>query len=314
MTFCKLDSGIVKSSIWSSPLETRILWITMLAIKDENGFVECSRSGLIRLANIPADKFDSAIIELESPDPDSKSQEFDGRRIDKIDGGWIVLNHEKYRTPESEKKASRNEYMREYMRKKREKQYVKPNIKLTPVNSELTSVSVSNYVSNSVSDDKKNQPEQKYSMGFLMFWKAYPRRIGKGAAYKAWNKVNKEAEKIMEGVRLFSELCIKKRTEEKYIPHPSTWLNERRWEDEYDQNHPTTKSTTQKTDQLDCGSLQLRIKNNWPGFIDYDYWPDTMDEKRWRVVERLMFDENYRLLNGYRERVINYLENNVEPN
>ena len=64
---------------------------------------------------------------------------------------------------------------------------------------------------------------------FPEFWKIYPRKTGKGAAEKAWRRATKiaDAETILGAVRghRFSD-------EPEFIPHPSTWLNQRRWEDE----------------------------------------------------------------------------------
>lgn len=97
MGFTKLDEGIVHSSIWSEALATRVLWVTMLAMADSRGFVSSSRSGLLRAANIPQADFDTALDILESPDADSRSPEYDGRRIEKCDGGWMVLNYQRYR-------------------------------------------------------------------------------------------------------------------------------------------------------------------------------------------------------------------------
>jgi hypothetical protein len=158
MSFSKLDSGITKSSLWSEDLHVRIVFVSFLAEKDENGFVSGSRSGLIRLCNVTPEQFDNAIMKLSSPDQDSKSKDFEGRRIDIVEGGWIVLNSDKYRAPEQDKKQKRNEYMKEYMRNKRNLIPVNSNIKLTPVNGVLTSVSVS--VSDSVSDSVLSSNKQ----------------------------------------------------------------------------------------------------------------------------------------------------------
>jgi len=97
MGFTKLDEGIVLSSIWSESLATRVVWVTMLAMSDSNGLVSCSRSGLLRSTNVSKEEFDEAMAILESPDEESRSREYDGRRIKKCDGGWIVLNYRKYR-------------------------------------------------------------------------------------------------------------------------------------------------------------------------------------------------------------------------
>jgi len=110
MGFTKLDSKIIDSSIWSESVFTRVVWISILAKCDHIGFVACSRSGLLRSCNIPEKEFDEAIKSLESPDPDSRTPDFEGKRIEKVEGGWIVLNYLKYRefsyssNPESERK------------------------------------------------------------------------------------------------------------------------------------------------------------------------------------------------------------------
>lgn len=154
MTFTKLDHGIIHSSIWSEPLPTRILWITMLAMKDDSGFVASSRSGLIRAANITPDEFDKAIKCLESPDEESRTRDYDGRRVEKVEGGWVILNHEKYRLHEDLKK----EKHREYMRKWRDKKDSVNNCEFTSDHVNLTSVSVSESVSSSVS---KSSPKEE---------------------------------------------------------------------------------------------------------------------------------------------------------
>jgi hypothetical protein len=118
-----------------------------------------SRSGMIRVCNVTPEQFDNAIEILSSPDPDSKSIDFEGRRISKCDGGWVVLNSDKYKLPEDVKKSNRNEYMKNYMREKRFVNPVNTNNKLTPVNDGLTSVSIS--VSDSVYSESDYKEKQK---------------------------------------------------------------------------------------------------------------------------------------------------------
>ena len=97
MGFTKLDSGIVDSSLWSEPPTVRVLWITLLAKCDSTGHVRAVRDAIKRAANIPDKEFEEAMICLESADPSSRSSEFDGRRIQKVEGGWLILNYLKYR-------------------------------------------------------------------------------------------------------------------------------------------------------------------------------------------------------------------------
>lgn len=68
---------------------------------------------------------------------------------------------------------------------------------------------------------------------FSEFWQAYPRREGKGAAEKAWRKL-KAADRQAALDALPNHRERWNGTERKFLPHPSTWLNQRRWEDEID--------------------------------------------------------------------------------
>ncbi len=116
--FVKLDSGILASSVWSEPIETRIVWITILAMADRGGFVAASLSGVQRAANLPIEDVEKAIQTLQSPDTDSRTSAHEGRRIEKIEGGWIILNYSMYR--EKQYKESQKEAAREGMRRLRE--------------------------------------------------------------------------------------------------------------------------------------------------------------------------------------------------
>lgn len=73
--------------------------------------------------------------------------------------------------------------------------------------------------------------------GFEDFWKVYPRRVSKQTALKAWMKLKADETltgKIVEDVRRRIEGEWRGR-DVQYIPHPATYLNQRRWEDEGEQ-------------------------------------------------------------------------------
>lgn len=97
-TYTKLARSIVMSSIWSCADRTRIVWITMLALKDPDQIVRAKLSGLARAANVPLDDASAAIETLTSPDPESPNQPEQGRRIKPLDdgSGWFIINGQKY--------------------------------------------------------------------------------------------------------------------------------------------------------------------------------------------------------------------------
>ena len=67
------------------------------------------------------------------------------------------------------------------------------------------------------------------------FWPAYPRKVAKASAAKAFAKINPD-DALLE--RMFAALAVHvaseqwRRDDGRFIPHPATWLNQRRWEDD----------------------------------------------------------------------------------
>ena len=125
MGFAKLDSRILQSSLWQEDSDTRIVWLTMLALADQHGMVAATAPGLATSARVPIEKTRHALDVFLSPDPDSRTPDNDGRRIERVSGGYMILNYAAYRNTRDDNE--RREYMRTYMAEYRRKH---------PVNSE----------------------------------------------------------------------------------------------------------------------------------------------------------------------------------
>ena len=69
--------------------------------------------------------------------------------------------------------------------------------------------------------------------GFEDWYRVYPRKISKACAKKSYSSALKKvgADILLGAVKVFAQDILNKGTEEKFIPHPSTWLNQERWED-----------------------------------------------------------------------------------
>lgn len=85
----------------------------MLAMADQYGRVWASVPGLANRARVPLEDAQKALDAFLSPDPYSRTPDFEGRRIEPIDGGWRLLNHEKYRAIRDEEsiKESKRRYI-----------------------------------------------------------------------------------------------------------------------------------------------------------------------------------------------------------
>jgi len=122
MPFVKLDCGILSSSLWPD-LDARVLFITALLMAEPRelasatptlrvtalrrdgwkvppgwyGWVPAASTGIIDRSGLPRKRAAQALEKLSRPDPDSRSRDYDGRRLVRVDGGFVVLNYQKYR-------------------------------------------------------------------------------------------------------------------------------------------------------------------------------------------------------------------------
>lgn len=122
MAFVKLDTGILNSTLWIER-DQRELFITALLMAEPRefqnptrqikigvlewgdfeappgwyGFVPAASVGIIRRAGVDAEPGMEALRKLGEPEPESRSKEFEGRRMIRVDGGFLILNYMKYR-------------------------------------------------------------------------------------------------------------------------------------------------------------------------------------------------------------------------
>jgi hypothetical protein len=122
MSFAKIDCGILDSSIWFDR-DARDIFITAILMAEPReylepvpeiaigsleltgweappgwyGFVKAAAGGIIDRAKLDRASGTAALIKCTSPDLESRSLKFDGRRMIRVEGGFIVLNFKKYR-------------------------------------------------------------------------------------------------------------------------------------------------------------------------------------------------------------------------
>lgn len=122
MAFVKLDRDILRSTIWFDR-PAREVFITALLLAEPQefadpvsqievgsldetgwrappgwyGFVPASGPGIVHAAKVPMDEGTAALNRLGEAEPESRSQDFGGRRMIRIDGGYLILNFMKHR-------------------------------------------------------------------------------------------------------------------------------------------------------------------------------------------------------------------------
>lgn len=81
----------------------------------------------------------------------------------------------------------------------------------------------------------KGEISQLQENQFSEFWNEYPRKVGKPKAFEKWCIINPSQElktKILASVKEHAKSPQWQKDGGQYIPHPTTWLNQERWNDE----------------------------------------------------------------------------------
>jgi DNA-binding transcriptional ArsR family regulator len=102
-------------------------------------------------------------------------------------------------------------------------------------------------------DADGNPPESLFDT----FWRLYPRHTGKEAARKSWIRqdLNRKGDLVIAALTDQKRAGMFRTEEPRFIPHPATWLNQARWEDEI--THEKTKPTVTRNPQ----SIHMRQRD-----------------------------------------------------
>lgn len=119
---------------------------------------------------------------------------------------------------------------------------------------------------------------------FSTFWKAYPKKVGKGFAEKVWKKLRPSKTLVQEILQAIEEQKQSKKwltNEGQYIPNPTTWLNGKSWQDTLEK--PNGKNGIQSTGNPSLDALaewSRRQEAGEPSVIEafFQGWnePDTV--------------------------------------
>lgn len=88
--------------------------------------------------------------------------------------------------------------------------------------------------------------------GFLEFWIAYPKKLAKGDAKKAWKKVKAKLPVILESIQRHKQTEQWQKDNGQWIPYPASFLRAEMWEDEIEPLNPkfTHAEIHQRTKEL----------------------------------------------------------------
>ena len=89
------------------------------------------------------------------------------------------------------------------------------------------------------SENQRTYDQLAVDQAFDTFWNNYPRKVGRKKCAQWWNRHQQHANKILDTLDAWCQYWAQTVTDNRYIPHPYTWLNQERWNDPV----PTTSNT-----------------------------------------------------------------------
>lgn len=218
--------GKIFDSIYEGTLygqwEAIVTFQQMIVLCDADGIIDMTPPAISARTSIPLEIIQKGIEILEKPDPYSRTPDENGCRIALIDShkpwGWYIINHKKYRNLQDADtvRAQTRERVKKHRALKRP-------------------VTDGNAQKRHTNTDTDTNNKTYMAESFGQFWVKYPRKVKKQSAFKAWCRVkpiNGLADIIIASVEKYKQTPDWKKDNGKFIPHPTSFLNQRRWEDE----------------------------------------------------------------------------------
>ena len=157
--YCKLFASLYQGTLRGKSHEI-LVFTNMLAHADAEGCVDKHFRAIADEVGLSVDEVKAAVENLESPDPESRSPEMDGRRLLRINDhrawGWKIVNYGKYR--EIKNDEDRRKANREAQARWRERQKNKAGVIITVTDSNQSVIS-SNLLSAASAQEEVREEE-----------------------------------------------------------------------------------------------------------------------------------------------------------
>jgi hypothetical protein len=196
----------VFSSLWDGSMrgqsDKQLVFIYLLAHADADGVAEIIQGKIADDTGLREDEVFAALAELMAPDPASRTDGSDGRRLEPLDArgwGWSIVNYQHYRglRDDETRRQQTREAVRRFRDKKADVSHSKPQKaqgeaegegevdKSTTLSAEADVVVVE---MSTKRDPQKAIDRKDWESGFDEFWKAYPKRVNSSKinALKVW--------------------------------------------------------------------------------------------------------------------------------
>ncbi len=159
--------GKVFQSIFTGSLygqyEATVVMMACIVLSDRDGVLDYTPEALAGATGYPVDVVKEGLRQLQEPDPNSRSEEYEGRRVVPLEegkqNGWIVVNKAKYRDTRDLEDV--RDQTRERVKRHREKK--RGNADVTRCSATVTPVTLGNAIQMKIQDTDEEKRERKHA-------------------------------------------------------------------------------------------------------------------------------------------------------
>lgn len=229
----KIYEQTFTGSMYGSGSHIFAVWAYVIAHTKPDAMVELNPVDLSHRLGEDIAKIEAAIEHFKSPDPGSRSHEFEGRRlIQKGEYIYFVPQYHRYHG------FANNKERREYFATKKREQRQRDRERQT----------VKSKMSNEVKQSDTDTDTQNSTQNAEEIYSAFPRKVGKPNAMKAIRAALSKTsfDDLLAKTKAFA---LARNGELEFCPHPATWFNQDRYNDDPSTWKPTAPQSYEKPKQ-----------------------------------------------------------------
>lgn len=252
--YAKVFAQIFDSSI-ADDFQLRHFFMDLLVLADPDGVVDMTPAAIAARTRIPLQDVVAMLSKLEMPDPESRTPDAGGRRIERLDGhrtwGWHIINYSRFRQIASEEQRREKTRQRVARFKQKRQRNTTANAPVTPANAG-NAMQKKNQRQRQITTSEVNSGELQLQAEDI--YRSYPLKVGKPAAIRAiLNALKKFPASLL--VAKTKEFTAVRAGDKEYMPHPATWFNQERFNDDpatWVRNGTSTHKTNERREGITC--------------------------------------------------------------
>jgi hypothetical protein len=202
----------------------------LIVIANEDGVVDMTPPHISGKTSIPLDIIEKGLEILSAPDKYSRTPGSDGTRIALLDDhrpwGWYIVNYKKYR--DMVRREDKKEADRIRMANKRNANKINDVADSRIESHDVAKVAHTDTYTYTDTDLKAKG--RASSSDFEKFWQRYPKKVKKKTAKDIWMRKKPDLDTLLADIE--NRTSNDSQWQDGFIPHPTTYLNGERWNDD----------------------------------------------------------------------------------